>query len=198
MVGLAAALAATAPAAADRPAGDAEAAASGALEARSVVVVRHAEKACGACDCELTGEGVERSRRLRHTLGEAPIFAVLYTNCRRTLQTARPLVKLCRRAGHPKADCAIKIDHDVRGETRPPAEEAEEVERELLGLFRSMRKGTAVVVSHGEVIPPLLERFCGVRPEPVAYDDLFLLDVRLGTRISCTAVHHLRYGAAAD
>ena len=163
--------------------------------ARRAVLVRHAEKQCSLCDCALTRPGVERSRLLPGAVGETPVIGLVYSNCQRTKETARSVRRACRRsATRPRRDCRVEIAHVVNGEVRPAAEEVAEIESELSRLFRSMRKGTVVVVSHDEVIRPLLESFCGESTEPVEYDDLFVLDVRLGTRISCTGVERTRYG----
>ena len=169
--------------------------ASAAEPARRVVLVRHAEKQCSTCDCALTRTGVERSRRLPDAVDQAPVIGLVYSNCRRTKETARSVRRSCRQsATSPRRDCRIEVAHVVNGEVRPPSEEVEEIESQLSRLFRSMKKGTVVVVGHDEVIRPLLESFCGESTGPVEYDDLFVLDVRLGTRISCTGVRHSRYG----
>ena len=166
--------------------------------ARRVVLVRHAEKQCSLCDCALTKAGVERSRQLPAAVGEAPVIGLVYSNCQRTQETARSMRRACRQSAIRRRDCRVEIAHLLDGQVRPAAEEVREIESELSRLFRSMKKGTVVVVSHSEVIRPLLEGFCGESTGSVEYDDLFVLDVRLGTRISCTGVRRTHYGAPVE
>lgn len=165
---------------------------------REVVLVRHAEKQCSSCDCALSKEGVKRSKQLRRLLDEDPVIGIVRSNCRRTAETARPLRKACREAAHrPREDCGVEVAYVRKGAPRPLEEGADDIVAELSELFRSMRPGTVVVVSHGELIPVFLDRFCGETTGAVRYDDLFRLQVRLGTRISCAGVSRSKYGAPA-
>jgi len=57
----------------------------------TVVVVRHAEKAAGGSDPELTQEGAERAAALARTLGHAGVTHVFASEFKRTQLTVAPL-----------------------------------------------------------------------------------------------------------
>lgn len=117
-------------------------------DAVSFVVVRHAEKAGGHEDPELTVEGRARAERLARSLAAQPLVAVYATDYRRTRQTATP--------------AAARHGLDVTGyDAKTPATT---VADRLLARHRS---GTVLVVGHSNTAPDIAAALCRCAVEPM-------------------------------
>jgi phosphohistidine phosphatase SixA len=139
-----------------------------------IYLLRHAEKAPGGKDPELTEAGRARAQALAHTLGDAGIDTIHSTDFKRTRDTAAPLAE--------RLGLEVRIyDWDAMAE-----------------LAAAMRcaGGRHLVVGHSDTTPELVG-LLGGEPgppidEPSEYDRLYV--VTLGPRAAVTTVL-LRYGA---
>ncbi len=142
-----------------------------------VYLVRHAEKASGGKDPELTEAGRARALTLARTLGDAGIGAIHSTDFKRTRQTAAPLAE--------RLGIAVRIyDWD-----------------ELQALSAAMRAagGRHLVVGHSDTTPELVGLLGGepgpAIDEPSEYDRLYI--VTIGPDGAVASVM-LRYGAPQE
>jgi broad specificity phosphatase PhoE len=67
---------------------------SGAVAQSTIFIVRHAEKADGSLDPDLSDLGKKRAKRLANVLKDANISKIFITELKRTRQTANPLAQL--------------------------------------------------------------------------------------------------------
>jgi len=143
----------------------------------TVIVVRHADRESQAQNSPLSAAGMERANELARMLAGVPVAAIYVTPFLRTQQTAAPLA----RAGHI-TPVIVTTGKDY------PQRLAQEI------LARS-RGETAVVVTHGDILPDVL-RALGVPNPPsvpaTEYDDLFVCSVDGSEPARLLA---LRYGA---
>lgn len=141
-----------------------------------VVIVRHAEKAASpAGDPALSAAGAARALALDSVLMETELEAVFVTPYRRTAETAAPVVK--RKGLTPIAISPGNLKQYAKA----------------LADSVQARKQPVLIVTHGNLIPAILEALGGNRiPEvcETAYSHLFL--VIPGTSAS---VVKGRYGA---
>jgi len=141
----------------------------------TVFVVRHAEKGPENPDPELTAAGQARARALAHALADAEIGTIITSEFKRTQLTARPLAEL--RHLNPKVLGAAKMD-------------------ELIGLLKGLSAGSrALVVSHSNLVPTIVERLSGERIGELTdadYDRIYLVTLTPGGRAS---VLYLHFGA---
>jgi len=141
----------------------------------TIVVVRHAEKAAGVDDPDLTEAGRARAELLAKTLRATPVRAVFTSPFRRTVATVAPL---CR-------DKKLEAVPVPVGETKGLVTR---VMKENLGQ-------TVLVCGHSNTVPAILKAF-GVREPPAIADDEFdsLFVVTVGPDgAQCLA---LRYGGS--
>lgn len=144
-----------------------------AAQAVVVYLVRHAEKASGGKDPELTEAGRARALTLSRTLGDAGIDAIHSTDFKRTRQTAAPL--------------AERLGIEVRTYDWD----------ELQALAAAMRAagGRHLVVGHSDTTPELVGLLGGepgpAIDEPSEYDRLYMVTIAPDGSVTSTL---LRYG----
>jgi phosphohistidine phosphatase SixA len=144
-----------------------------AVEPVVVYLVRHAEKASGGKDPELTEAGRARAQALARTLGDAGIESIHSTDFKRTRETAAPLAH--------RLGVAVRIyDWD---------------EMEALAAAMRAAGGRHLVVGHSDTTPELVGLLGGepgpAIDEPSEYDRLYI--VTIGADGAVTSVL-LRYG----
>lgn len=148
------------------------------LEALSVVLVRHAERAGTGTDPELTTAGLDRADLLSRMLSEAAVRNVFVTGFRRSQQTGAPTAT---RFGLP---------------LRPyDAADAAALAAAVLG---GRRVGTALVVAHSNTIGPIVAALGGPAVadlDEAWFDRMFVLGRRRAGEISFL---RLRFGTATD
>lgn len=143
----------------------------------TVFVVRHAEKGAEGADPGLTPAGHERARALAHALADAGIAAVFVSEFKRTQETAEPLAAALRLVP-----------------TRVDARQVSELVQRLKALPAGSR---AVVVSHSNLVPAIVEQLSGIRVGELTdadYDRLYLVTV---APPGPATVLYLHYGAPA-
>lgn len=124
-------------------AGLALSAADTAAQTKTVIVVRHAEKADDSADPVLSEEGRERARALAQTLAERGVTAIFTTQYLRTRQTAEPLatqlgitpVVIAAAGGDHVADVAARV--------------------------RASDASTILVVGHSNTVPAIVRALSG-------------------------------------
>jgi broad specificity phosphatase PhoE len=125
----------------------------------TVVIIRHAEKQIGAIDdAPLSPQGEQRATRLAQMFGDAESFGrvkqVYVTDTRRAQQTVAGLLQ--RLNLQPAV-----IDGKAS---------AGEIARRVL---RENRGGLALVVGHGNTVPPLVKELSGADQVPAMGDEEF-------------------------
>lgn len=123
----------------------------------AVFIVRHAEKGPEEPDPALSTAGQTRAELLAQMLEHASISALFVTEFRRTRQTAGPL------AGRLGRELTQLDARDLAG---------------LVARIRSLPPGTrALVVSHSNLVPAIVERLTGTKVAPLTdgdYDRMYL------------------------
>jgi broad specificity phosphatase PhoE len=146
--------------------------------ARTVVVVRHAEKATGGGrDPALTPVGVERAAALDRVVADLDVVALISTPLRRTRDTLAPIA---RRTGL-----------EIR-EVSPDGDHVGAVLREI----ERCPPGVVLVSGHSNTVPAIVTALSGKEIAPLVdedYDDLFLVVLEPGGGRATVA--HLHYGA---
>lgn len=122
-------------------------------KARTIILVRHAEKGTGD-DPHLSDAGRERAAALVHALSDAEVSAVYATPRKRTRETASPLAE-----AHGLTVEEVALDDDY-------------VADQARLLREGPAGGVAVVVSHSDTMPLILDAL-GVPSPPVIPDDAF-------------------------
>ena len=122
----------------------------------TVFIVRHAEKADGSKDAELSEAGRARAEALANMLRDSKISVIYTTEFKRTQQTAVPLAK------------ALGLTV-----TTLPAENQ-------AALVAKLRTSTAnsLVVGHGNTIPDIIKALGITEPVNISesdYDNLFVV-----------------------
>ncbi len=150
--------------------------ASGANAQGVVIFVRHAEKADGSSDPDLSTAGMARATALATMLRDAEIDAIYVSPFRRTQQTAAPLASLTGLT--PKID--PQSDADALAKT----------------LRTKHAGGRVLIVGHSDTIPAILKSLGHAPTIPIKIDDsefdhMFLAAV---SAAGAPAVAHLRYG----
>lgn len=150
---------------------------AGQAEPVTVFVVRHAEKGPDNPDPELTEAGRARAKALAHALADAEVTAIFTSEFKRTQLTARPLAEL--RHINPAILSAGKMD-------------------ELVSALRALTPGTrALVVSHSNLVPTIVERLSGQKVGELTdadYDRMYVVSLTTGAKAS---VWYLHFGAPA-
>ncbi len=144
-------------------------------DAITVFVVRHAEKGPGTPDPSLTEAGNVRARALAHALRDQKVSAIFSSEFKRTQETAAPLGQelgiVTRVLGAAKTD-------------------------ELVAALRGLPPGSkAVVVSHSNVVPMIVEKLSGQSVGELTdadYDRLYIVILRPN---AAPAVLYLHFGA---
>jgi len=140
-------------------------------QARTVILVRHAERAGGmAADVGLSEAGRCRAGALARMLADADIQKIFITEVARTQQTAQPLAE------------TLKV--------RPEIVPAKDVEQLLAKLQTG---GTALVVGHSNTIPQILEKLGAGTIKPIAddeFDRLFVVTGKDPSRVSLVTFHY--------
>ncbi len=157
------------------------------LVARTVYLVRHAEKGTEpANDPPLTAAGQARAAALAVVLADADVRSIVTTQLRRTQETARPLAD--RRAITPQ----------VVGVTGAAREHAAEVARAV----RAQPAGAVLVVGHSNTIPLIIEALGGpVLPAicDAVYANLYVVQLGADGRVALARTEYgTRTGTAAE
>ena len=134
-----------------------------------VFIVRHAEKADGSKDAELSEAGHARAEALANMLRDSKISVIYTTEFKRTQQTAAPLAKAL----------------GLTVTTWPSANHA--------ALVAKLRASTAnsLVVGHGNTIPDVIKALGITKPVNIPegdYDNLFV--VVLGEKPYMIRLHY--------
>ncbi len=141
----------------------------------TVFVVRHAEKGPGTPDPSLTEAGNGRARALAHTLRDQKIAAIFTSEFKRTQETAAPLGQ------------ALGIVTTVLGAAKTD---------ELVAALKGLPPGSkALVVSHSNVVPVIVEKLSGQSVGELTdadYDRLYVVTL---TPNAAATVLYLHYGA---
>lgn len=144
-------------------------------EPTTIFVVRHAEKGPETPDPDLTPAGTTRASALAHMLGDVRVSAVFASEFKRTQQTA--------------AAVATKLGLTTQV---VPAGKMDE----LIGRLETLPTGSrALVVSHSNLVPAIVERLSGQKVAELTdadYDRIYVV-----TRIpgGGASVLYLHYGA---
>lgn len=141
----------------------------------TVFVVRHAEKGPGNPDPDLTDAGRARATALARALGDAEIGTIFTSEFKRTQATAAPIGEL--RHLTPIVIGAAKMD-------------------ELVDRLRALAPGSrALVVSHSNVVPLIVERLSGQKVGELTdadYDRIYVVTLPPG---GTPSVLYLHFGA---
>ncbi|MGE0443198.1 MAG: histidine phosphatase family protein [Gemmatimonadales bacterium] len=142
----------------------------------TVFVVRHAEKGAEGQDPSLTADGNARAEALAHLLGDAGVTRIYTSQFKRTRETAAPLAK------HLGVTAEV-IDAQKMGD--------------LIGTLQQLPAGTrAVVVSHSNLVPAIVERLSGQKVGELTdadYDRIYV--VTTGGNGATGSVLYLHFGA---
>jgi broad specificity phosphatase PhoE len=139
----------------------------------TIFIARHAEKEAEGTDPSLNPTGVARAQALAHTLRDAGVTRIFTTEFKRTRETAAPLAE----ARHLPV-------------TVVPGRALDS----LVTLLQNLPAGSrALVVSHSNLVPVLVEKLSGERAEPMTdaeYDRLYAVTVSNGRGV----VWYLHFG----
>ena len=142
------------------------------LQAATIILVRHAEKAGPTGDVPLSESGVKRAALLAKMLAQSKVTAIYTSEYKRTKSTAAPLAQL------------LSIE--------PRTFSASDVDGLVSVLKAAPLNAVILVVTHSDRLPILAERL-GVTVKPVAeteYSRLLILNVSMANTTSLT----LRFG----
>ncbi len=141
----------------------------------TVFVVRHAEKGPGNPDPSLTEAGNVRARALAHTLRDQKISAIFSSEFKRTQETAAPLAR------------ELGIATTVLGAAKAD---------DLIAALKALPPGgKALVVSHSNVVPMIVEKLSGQSVGELTdadYDRLYVVTIKPN---AAATVLYLHYGA---
>jgi broad specificity phosphatase PhoE len=153
--------------------------------ARTVIVVRHAEKesAGDPKDPALSPDGVRRAETLARLLGPAHVTHLFATEFKRTQETLGPLAKA--------AGVSVSV---------VPAREAERLIAEIAALPPG---AVCVVAGHSNTVPKIVVELSGLRDSPLGramsedeFARMYVITLpQAGARTACDpSVIELRYG----
>lgn len=159
----------------------------GSVVARTVYLVRHAEKGTlPANDPPLTAAGQARAEALATALADAGVTSVLTTQLLRTRETARPLAARLGLTPHVVGVAGAARDH------------AAEVARAV----RALPPGAVLVVGHSNTVPLIIEALGGPVLAAIcdaAYANLYVLQLGAdGHATLVRAEYGVRTGTAAE
>jgi phosphohistidine phosphatase SixA len=146
---------------------------------RTIILVRHAEKASAAADAPLSPEGEKRAECLAATLKDAGIKQIYVTDAKRTQQTAAPLAK------------AFKLKPTILPAKDPNA---------LIKNLVYTGGGNILVVGHSDTLPFVIARIQGGTVAPIGeneYDRMFILTVAEAAGMPATTLHYCGGGVPA-
>ena len=136
-----------------------------AVVARTVYLVRHAEKAAQpAADPPLTPAGSARAQALVLALADADVRSVITTHLARTMDTGRPLAE--RFGITPQV---VRVAGAARDHAKAVAD-----------LVRSQPPGAVLVVGHSNTVPLIIEALGGPKLPDIcdaAYANLFVVQL---------------------
>ena len=133
---------------------------------RTVVLVRHAEKADTTRDPPLAAAGERRAQALADALAHAGVTAIYTTHSRRTRETAAPLAQ---RLG------IVPAVVDPGGDALANARAV------VAAIQADPDTAVILVVGHSNTIPLIIRELGGAAPRELgddAYGDLFILTLR--------------------
>lgn len=142
------------------------------LEAATIILVRHAEKAGPTGDVPLSAQGQERAALLAKMLRDAPLKAIYVTEFQRTQQTAAP------------AATAHKLTPQIL-----PAKQVDDL---IARLKAAGKDDVILVVSHSNVVPDLAARLATKIPDMDESD--FSRLIIINTTATPASLITLRYG----
>lgn len=142
------------------------------LEAATIILVRHAEKAGPTGDVPLNAAGHQRAALLSKMLRDTRLTAIYTTELERTRQTAQPIAK------------AQSIT--------PTIIAAKDTEALITALKAARPTDTILVVSHSNVVPVIAERLATKIP-PLDDSDYSRLIV-INTHANPATLVPLRFG----
>ena len=147
--------------------------------ARTVFLVRHAERASAAPDSLLSPAGQKRAECLARTLRDAGIKQIFISDVKRTEQTAAPLAT------------ALKI--------KPTVVPAKDPSTLIRDIAYGAQQGNALVVGHSDTLPFVLARLKAgtVTIGDNQYDQLFIVNITDGIASPVATLHYCDCGAAA-
>jgi broad specificity phosphatase PhoE len=125
--------------------------------ARTIYLVRHADKVSDEADALLSDAGHRRAECLAATLADAHIDKIYVSDLHRTQQTAAPLAK------------KLHLTPVAMPLSKPP---------ELIDALRAEKAANVLVVWHGSTLPGILRALGGPEVPPIAeteYDRFFIL-----------------------
>lgn len=155
----------------------------------TILLVRHAEKAPGSGNVNLSGAGQTRADALVNVANEAGVSAVYANEWCRTAQTAQPLVAALglplhvQQVAHPQAGlggCNPGITAPVNN-VPADVDTSPELVQHLLDEHRGQ---TVLIVGHSNTVPEMVEvlgggAFSAVHiDEPTEFHKLFIVTVR--------------------
>lgn len=147
------------------------------VQAQTVVIVRHGEKAGPTGDVDLSAAGEARAKALAEALAGAKVTTVLATNLKRTQQTARPTAQA---AGKPVTTMQLGADHISQ----------------VAAKARAAAKGsTVLIVGHSDTVGDIARALGDAAPTPITdceFDKMTI--IRLDSPGSPKTLH-VRYGA---
>lgn len=142
------------------------------LEAATIILVRHAEKAGPTGDVPLSAQGQERAALLAKMLRDAPLKAIYVTEFQRTQQTAAPTATA----------------HNLTPQILP----AKQTDDLIARLKAAGKDDVILVVSHSNVVPDLAARLATKIPDMDESDYSRLIIVN--TTATPASLITLRYG----
>jgi len=150
----------------------------------TVILVRHAEKADGSRDPDLSESGIARATELARVLADVEVHALYASQFRRTQQTLDPVGE--------RRKLPVEV-FPVESQDVPA------YARRLAGRLLDAYAGkTVLVAGHSNTVPTLIEAL-GIASAPSIdesdYDDLFLVFVEPG---GDARLLHLHFGAADE
>jgi broad specificity phosphatase PhoE len=142
------------------------------LEAATIILVRHAEKAGPTGDVPLSAQGQERATLLAKMLRDLPLKAIYVTEFQRTQQTAAPTASA----------------HHLTPQIIP----AKQMDDLIARLKAAGKDDVILVVSHSNVVPDLAARLATKIPDMDESDYSRLIIIN--TTASPASLLTLRYG----
>jgi phosphohistidine phosphatase SixA len=142
--------------------------------AKTVILVRHAERAGGmGADVGLSEAGRCRAKALARVLADANVKRIYTSEAARTQQTAEPLA----------------AELHIRPEVVPA--------RDVAGLVAKLRagvlKGAALVVGHSNTLPEIVKLLGGGNVPPIGddeYDRLFIVTATPPNQATVVTLHY--------
>ena len=158
------------------PIGERTAAGQQGAAAKTVILVRHAERAPGEGDVPLGDRGRARAEALARLLVDADIQAIIVSDRIRTQQTAEPLAR--QKSLEPEVLPADKLDA-------------------VIERVRSVKASTVLVVHHSNTVPVLVDKLGGKTP-PIRDDEFDRVVIMTILPTGAASMVTLRYPASTQ